>query len=326
MNHGGQDRGLTLIDEHPGNGEVLQELLDGLGRPQKRLPSKYFYDETGSALFELITGLPEYYLTAAEREIMRDHAADIGRMLGRRVMLVELGSGSSVKTRRLLDHLQDPAAYVPVDISREHLERAANELAADYPGLAVLPVCADFLQPFDLPRIADGPARPVVYFPGSTIGNFDPPTVVELMRGVVAMVGRGGRFLVGFDLLKDRAVLERAYDDSQGVTAAFNLNLLARLNREFGADFDLSQFRHRAFFNEARRCVEMHLVSVREQTVRLAGRPFHFRAGETIHTEDSFKHTVEGFTALAAEAGMRPDAHWTDAGRRFCVMLLTATG
>lgn len=313
---------LELQDEHPERSEVLNELHEGLSGGHKRLPSKYFYDEQGSALFDRITELPEYYVTGTELSIMREHQQGIADALGEQVLLVELGSGSSIKVRLLLDVLRRPAGYVPVDISREHLQRAAEEISADYPSLAVLPVCADFMAPFELPGTDTEAARPVVYFPGSTIGNFDPPLAERLLRGVARTVGPGGRLLIGFDLRKDKSVMEAAYNDSAGVTAAFNLNLLARLNREFGADFDLDHFRHRAFFNDELGRIEMHLVSLVAQQVTLDGRRYAFRTGETIHTENSYKHTREGFTRIAGNAGMQPVSTWTDERDWFCVMLL----
>lgn len=313
---------IKLQDEHPADADVLDEIHEGLSRLQKRLPSKYFYDECGSALFDRITELPEYYVPRTEQAIMRDHLQDIAEALGERVLLVELGSGSSLKVRLLLDVLKRPAGYVPVDISREHMQNAAQAISADYPDLPVTPVCADFMQSFELPALGGNAARPVTYFPGSTIGNFEPPMASRLLRVIAGTLGPGGRLLIGFDLRKDKSLLESAYNDSAGITAAFNLNMLTRLNREFGADFDTGHFRHRAFFNDDLGRIEMHLVSVVEQQATVDGRRYSFRAGETIHTENSYKHTPESFAEIAAHANMKPLSTWTDENDWFCVMLL----
>ncbi|AWM41056.1 Histidine-specific methyltransferase EgtD [Gemmata obscuriglobus] len=298
------------------------DVLAGLSRPQKRLPSKYFYDAAGSQLFDRITELPEYYPTRTELAVMREHAAAMAARCGPRCLLVELGAGSLVKVRLLLDELVAPAGYVPVDVSGEHLRGAARELAADYPGLGVHPVVADFTRPFELPPVPA--ARRVVYFPGSTIGNFDPAEADDLLGRVARLVGPGGGLLLGIDLRKDTAVLEPAYNDARGVTAAFNRNLLVRINRELGADFDPAAFRHRAFYNHERSRIEMHLVSAAEQRVQMGGATFAFRAGESIHTENSYKYAPTEFAQRAAACGLRADATWTDANGFFAVMHLTA--
>jgi L-histidine N-alpha-methyltransferase len=300
------------------------DVLAGLTRPDKRLPAKYFYDAAGSALFDEITRLREYYPTRTELGIMRRHAAEMAARLGRGCLLVELGGGSLVKVRLLLDHLADPAGFVPVDVSGDHLRTAAAELARAYPGLDVLPVEADFTGPFPLPAPPRPAARRAVYFPGSTIGNFDPPEADALLRRVARLVGPGGGLLLGIDLRKDPAVLEAAYDDPAGVTAAFNKNLLARINRELGADFDPDAFAHRAVYDRERSRVEMHLVSRVAQRVRVAGRVVAFRAGEGIHTENSYKYDVAEFAARAAGCGLHADAVWTDDRRYFAVLHLTA--
>ena len=298
------------------------DALRGLSRPDKSLPCKYFYDAEGSKLFDQICTLREYYPTRTELGILRAHAAEMARALGPELLLIEYGSGSSIKTRLLLDRLVRPAAYVPVDISREHLFESALALRLDYPDLAVLPVCADFASRFTLPRLARPAARRAVYFPGSTIGNFSEPAAVALLAGMARLVGPGGVCLVGVDLIKDANVLERAYDDARGVTAAFNLNLLARLNRELDANFDLRRFRHRAVWVEEASRVEMHLVSDAEQTVHVDGVPIHFAAGESICTEHSHKYSLEGFSRLARRAGLRVHRVWTDRQRRFSVQCL----
>jgi dimethylhistidine N-methyltransferase len=313
---------VILRDYHPRVDEMADEVLAGLNERQKTLPCKYFYDAQGSLLFDAICGLPEYYLTRTELGIMQTHLDAMAAALGPRVMLVEPGSGSSVKTRLLLEHLTEPVAYVPVDISREHLVNAADRLNRQYPLREVLPVCADFNRAFEVPAPARLAARTAVYFPGSTLGNFAPPEAAALLRHMRQLAGTGGALLVGIDLRKDKALLERAYDDAAGVTARFNLNLLARINRELDADFDLSRFHHRALFNERESCIEMHLVSTARQTVRVAGERFEFRAGEYILSERSYKHTPERFAALATRAGLKIEKQWTDDRQYFCVAYL----
>lgn len=298
------------------------DVVAGLSLPRKRLSPKYFYDAAGSRLFDRITDLPEYYPTRTELAIMRAHAAAMAARCGPRCLLVELGAGSLVKARLLLDRLDRPAGYVPVDVSGEHLRAAARDLAADYPGLGVFPVVADFTRPFELPPAAA--ARRVVYFPGSTLGNFDPPEADDLLRRVARLVGHGGGLLLGLDLRKEAAVLEPAYNDARGVTAAFNLNLLVRINRELGGNFDPAGFRHRAFYDPARSRVEMHLVSVADQRIRVGDRVFAFRAGESIHTENSYKYDLPEFARRAAGCGLRADETWADERGYFAVLYLTA--
>ncbi|MGD9646483.1 MAG: L-histidine N(alpha)-methyltransferase [Pirellulales bacterium] len=298
------------------------DVLAGLGGTPKQLPCKYFYDARGSELFERICCLDEYYLTRSELSIMDQFAAEMGAQIGAGAMLVEFGSGSSVKTRYLLDALPDAAAYVGVDISGEHLRRAARELQRDYPRIEVLLVCADFTRDFELPESRRRPTHTAVYFPGSTIGNFVPAQASELLGRIARRCGPGGGLLIGIDLKKDAATLEAAYNDRLGVTAQFNLNLLRRMNRELGADFDLPSFSHRASYNREQGRIEMYLVSRRAQVVTIADRPFEFAAGETICTEHSHKYTVAEFAALAATAGFELHAHWTDDGRNFAVLHL----
>lgn len=317
---------LELRDFHPNDEDIRSEILHGLSQPQKRLPAKYFYDARGSQLFDEICELPEYYPTRTELAIMERCAPEMARVLGRNVLLIEFGSGSSVKTRILLDNLEDPTGYVPVDISREHLMHSAAALNTLYPELEVLPVCADFTQPFELPKPKRRQRANAVYFPGSTIGNFDPAPALKLLKQINHLDGAGGELLIGVDLKKDVAILEAAYNDAAGVTAAFNLNMLVRLNRELDADFDLQGFGHRALWNEAAGRIEMHLVSLNEQAATVAGQTFQFRKGETIHTENSHKYTPEGFAALAARAGFAVQQVWTDEHKLFSVQLLTCTG
>lgn len=301
----------------------LADVLAGLSRPDKRLPSKYFYDARGSQLFEAICETPEYYLMRAELEILRAHATAMAAAIGRGQALVEYGSGASVKTRLLLDAMTMPAAYVPVDVSREHLLAASAKIAADYPGLQVVPLHADFTRPLALPATARRGS--FVYFPGSTIGNFEPAEARALLREIARRPGCTGA-LVGIDLQKPRDMLEAAYNDGAGVTAAFNLNLLERINRELGADFVPTRFVHRASYNATAGRIEMRLFSTAEQVVHVGGRGFRLRAGEAILTELSHKYTVDGFSDMAEEAGMRLAGWWTDAGARFAVALLRPRG
>jgi dimethylhistidine N-methyltransferase len=301
---------------------MLREVLAGLARPDKKLPCKYFYDERGSRLFDEICELEEYYLTRCELAILRRDAGEMAGRLGPGCALVEYGSGSSLKTRLLLDRLDRPAAYVPVDISGEHLLRSARRLARAYPDLEVVPVCADFTRPFPLPPLRHPPRRRVVYFSGSTIGNFGPAEATALLAGIARLCGPGGGLLIGVDLKKDRAILEAAYNDRRRVTAAFNLNLLARLNRELGADFDLGGYRHHAFYNAGPGRIEMHLVSLVAQTVHVGGAAFELAAGETICTEYSYKYGLDDFRALAARVGLAVEQVWTDERGLFSVQYL----
>lgn len=305
------------------NDDFLACVLDGLAQPQKRIPSKFFYDERGSQIFESICHLPEYYPTRTEIGLLRDRAGEIAGLIGPRAALVEFGAGSSQKVGFLLDALEDAAAYVPVDISGEHLFASAKALAAGYPGLTVIPVCADYTRPFDLPEI-EGEAGRVGFFPGSTIGNFTRDQAADFLRTVAGDLGSGSGLLIGVDLRKDAAILHAAYNDAAGVTAAFNLNLLKRINSELGADFDLDGFAHEARWLDQPGRIEMHLVSRADQSVRIDGHSFRFAAGESIHTEDSHKYTVEGFQALCVEAGWRSQAVWTDADNLFSIHFLRA--
>jgi dimethylhistidine N-methyltransferase len=312
----------AFVDLHPDADRFLEEVTAGLSRPLKELPPKYFYDERGSALFEAICRLPEYYLTRAELAIMRDHADEMARHVGPDCAVIEYGSGSGRKTRLLLKALS-PVAYVPIDIARAQLQATAAEIASEFPGLAVTAVCADYSRPFRLPRLAAlPPRRRMVYFPGSTIGNLSLPEAAAFLANARRLVGPGGGMLVGVDLKKDPARLNAAYNDARGITAAFNLNLLSRINRELDADFDLASFRHHAFYNDALGRIEMHLVSLGDQRVRVGRAGFGFRGGETIHTENSYKYSVDEFGALASSAGFDPGRCWTDGARQFAVHYL----
>ncbi len=305
------------------NEAFLHDVLRGLSLAAKELPCKYFYDERGSALFEQICELDEYYLTRCELEILARYGQEIAAVLGPRAALIEFGSGSGRKTLLLLDRVPQLAAYVPVDLNREQLERAARQLRRRYPTLVVAPVCADFTTSFDLPPAAKAAARRVVYFSGSTIGNFGPTEATALLRHIAGLVGPGGGLLLAVDLKKDRTLLEPAYDDARGVTAAFNLNLLTRINRELGADFAVDQFRHLAIYNESEGRIEMHLISHQPQTVHLAGRTFTFAAGEGIRTEYSYKSSVSDVERLAAAAGLRRDRSWEDEHGWFSLQYLS---
>ncbi|TGD99768.1 L-histidine N(alpha)-methyltransferase [Methylobacterium nonmethylotrophicum] len=302
----------------------LQDVLSGLGAPRKQLSAKYFYDRRGSELFEAITRLPEYYPTRTELAILDRDGPEIAAGLPPGAALVEFGSGSTTKVRRLLPHLPDLAAYVPVDVSEEFLRSEADELGRDFPRLRVEPVAADFTRPFGLPDdLKDAPKAG--FFPGSTLGNFEPEAAAALLGSFARTLGTGSTLIVGIDLVKDKAVLDAAYDDAAGVTADFNLNLLTRINRELGADFDLDGFSHQAFFDENLGRIEMHLVSRKSQLVTVAGVPFHFASGETIHTENSYKYTVPGFRALARAAGWEHARVWTDPDGLFSVHALKAS-
>jgi dimethylhistidine N-methyltransferase len=304
----------------------LEEALAGLSAPHKALSPKWLYDARGSALYELICGLPEYYPARTELGILQDHASEIARAVGPRALVFEFGAGSGTKTERLLAALERPVAYLPVDISRDALLSAVIALRRRFPALEVRPVFGDFTDGARLPEVGLEYARRLSFFPGSTIGNFDPPEAVALLRKMAREAGPGGALLVGVDVPKDAATLERAYDDAEGVTAAFDLNLLARMNRELGADFSLSAFRHRAVWNRRISRVEMHLESTADQVVHLAGRPILFQAGETIHTESAYKWEPRSFDALAALAGWRPEQSWSDERAWFSVRLYTHSG
>jgi len=299
------------------------DAIAGLTATPKSLPPKYFYDAQGSLLFERITALPEYYPTRCELGILHDNAAAIAALFPPGCALIEFGSGSSRKVRTLLTASPAVVAYVPVDISGDFLNEEASALRRAFPRLAVHPVPADFTLPFDLPDAIAGLPR-VGFFPGSTIGNFEPHEAANFLRHAGRMLGPGAIFVVGVDLVKDPDILNAAYDDAAGVTAQFNLNLLTRMNREFGADFNLAAFEHHAFYNRERRRIEMHLASVRRQKVRLCGVTIDFRAGETIHTENSYKYTIESFGALARGSGWTPRKVWTDG--LFSVHALTFQG
>jgi L-histidine Nalpha-methyltransferase len=299
------------------------DALAGLSAPRKTLPCKWLYDTEGARLFEEITRLPEYYPTRTEIGILADQAPSIAEAVGPGATVVEFGPGDGGKAVLLLKRLHAPAAYVPVEIAPEWLDAVAFRVSEEVPGVPIMPVVADFARSFGLPAGVSR-SRRLGFFPGSTIGNFEPTDAADLLRRFRAALGPGARLLLGADLVKDRATLEAAYDDAAGVTAAFNLNLLHRLNRELGADFDVSGFRHRAVWNAEEERVEMHLESSRAQRAHLGGREIRFRAGETIHTENSHKYRPERLEALAEAAGWKARETWTDLGRLFSVWLLDA--
>ena len=309
------------VAQIPDDGRFREDVWAGLAASPKTLSAKYFYDAAGSALFEAITVLPEYYPTRTELAILDARGPEIAATLPRGATLVEFGSGSTVKLRRLLRHLTGLAAYVPVDVSSDFLREQAKGLAHDFPDLAIAPVAADFTRAFALPSDIGGGPR-AGFFPGSTIGNFQPDEAVRLLDHFGTILGEGARLVVGVDLVKDPAVLEAAYDDAAGVTAAFNLNLLTRINRELAGDAVPDRFAHRAVFNADASRIEMHLVSRVAQTVTVAGCAFAFAEGETIHTENSCKYTIESFRTLAARAGWAAGDVWTDAEGLFSVHAL----
>lgn len=309
-------------DFHPRPADMRAEVLLGLSREQKRLAPKWFYDQRGSWLFDAITELPEYYPTRTEIGILERHGHEMAERVGRDAVLIELGSGSSVKIQILLDALS-PSVYMPVDISKDHLLASAERLAGRFDGLEVRAICADYSADFDLPEpFDDGPRA--AFFPGSSVGNFEPLEAERFLARIARMLGVGGCLLIGVDLRKRHELLNAAYNDASGVTAAFNLNLLLRINRELDADFDLAGFRHLAFFNQAESRIEMHLVSEREQRVRVAGEMIRFAAGERIHTESSYKYGVKDFQDLARRAGFEPERVWVDPDNLFSVHCLRA--
>jgi dimethylhistidine N-methyltransferase len=302
--------------------DELDALIDGLRQPEKMISPKYFYDERGSQLFDEITRLPEYYPTETELGIMRDNIEEIVSLVGKQASLIEFGSGSSLKTRVLLEHLDELAAYVPVDISEGHLLESARQIREEFPDLDVLPVIADFTHAFQLPTPKVMPVRNIVYFPGSTIGNFTNDAAQELLQVMYEEAGAGGALLIGVDLQKDPAIIERAYNDSAGVTAEFNRNMLRHLNRAFGADFDLDAFAHSAEYNEGEGRIEIRLISQQDQEFSLGHESFSIARDEAILTEYSHKYTLEGFAAMGEAAGFRVERVWMDAGRLFSVQYL----
>ena len=313
-------RAFKFYDYNPETADLYREVMAGLGECPRSIAPKFFYDHAGSEIFDAICRTPEYYPTRTELDIIRDNIDEIAACIGVGCLLVEPGSGASIKVRELLDALK-PHAYLPMDISGAYLKKAAQSVARDYPWLEVHAVCVDYTAPIDLPYRPKGPHR-VAFFPGSSIGNFEPPDAVDFLVNIAELVQRDGGLLIGVDLKKEHDVLNAAYNDAQGVTADFNYNLLTRINNELGADFDVEQFRHHAFYNAGNGRIEMHLVSETEQRVTIAGQAFDFEEGESIHTENSYKYSIPEFQALAGKAGFAPVKVWTDANGLFSLHYL----
>jgi L-histidine Nalpha-methyltransferase len=315
-------RDKTSFDSYSQKQSFRDQIIEGLNRSPKLLPSKFLYDKRGSELFEQICQLPEYYPTRTETGILAQYAGEIADLCGPDCLVVELGSGSSTKTRLLLNNLRSPVAYIPIDIAREQLNEAASLIKRDYPAFEVIPVCADYTADFIVPQPTRTARRQVIFFPGSTIGNFEPHEASRFL----ARFAQSGRtddvMIVGVDLIKSPTILERAYNDSEGVTAAFNLNLLYRINHELGAEIEVERFSHRSVFNQSARRIEMHLVSTTEQTVRIGEREFRIGRGESIVSEHSYKYTIDGFASLARSAGFQDTKVWTDEGRQFSIHFL----
>jgi dimethylhistidine N-methyltransferase len=316
--------GSTFIfhDLAPGEDNFRDSVLAGLSERPKSLPCKFFYDERGSALFEAICRTPEYYLTRAEMAVLETYAPAIAERIGPNCRLIELGSGASRKVSLLLHALEAPLAYVPVDISREYLRDAAARIAGDFPDLDVVAVCADYTRPFELPPLPGPAGKRVGFFPGSTIGNFEPEAVVTFLTQCGRLLGSGGEMLIGADLKKDKATLDAAYNDVEGYNAAFNLNLLHRIAKELDSDIAIDDFEHVAFYNPEEGRVELYIRSLKDQSAVIAGRRFSFAAGELIHSENSYKYSIDEFRALAARAGFGALDTWTDPDGRFSVHYL----
>jgi dimethylhistidine N-methyltransferase len=306
----------------PGVEHFRAEVLMGLSKSQKELPSKYFYDEEGSHLFDLICTLDEYYIPQVEADIMQECIGEVSELIGPDVFLVEYGSGNCRKVRLLLDYLHSPTAYAPIDISWEQLVQVSGELVSDYPDIEMLPVCADYTSSFELPTPENHFNSTVVFFPGSTISNFDPVPAMKFMENVSRACGKNGGLLIGVDLKKEPSILHRAYNDSRGITALFNMNLLARMNRELEADFPLDSFEHYAFYNSRESRIEMHLVSLRNQEVHIGETTISFFHGESIWTESSYKYSLDEFRQMAASTGFKVARVWTDPRSWFSVQYL----
>jgi len=311
------DPSAAMLRVAPESASFLSQMVTGLSQTPRTLPCKFFYDDRGAQLFRKICDLPEYYITRSELQILRLQGAEIARTLGDHIELIGLGTGAGTKTRILLHELKDPVVYIPIDISREQLENSTERFRAIFPNLTILPICADYLELFELPLPRPPSSRSVIYFPGSTIGNFEPETATMFLCRFAELAGPDGGLLIGVDLQKDPGVIERAYNDKAGVTAEFNLNLLARANRELFSDFVLENWKHQAIYNADQGRIEMYLISLTDQTVRIGTEQFEFSKGERILTEYSYKHTPEGFQSLAAKAGFRFQHLWTDNDRLF---------
>ncbi len=310
---------LQFHDYHPVLTDIREDILSGLQSKQKHIPPKYFYDESGSKLFDKICQLPEYYLTRTEISLLKKYGEQIAEHIGSDTVLLEFGSGSSTKIRLLLDAIR-PSTYMPLDISKEHLLNSAQTLARDYPWLEIHAVCVDYAGPWKPPVLRKG--RHIVFFPGSSIGNLENRAAENLLTHISKLVGEDGGLLIGTDLVKDTKTLEAAYNDQQGITAAFNKNLLLRLNRELQANFQPDSFRHKAFYNQDLDRIEMHLLSEQDQIVRISDQSFTFHKGETIHTENSYKYTIPGFRQMALNAGFHYHRVWTDPNQLFSIHYL----
>ena len=316
------NRNLSRLKKfEPERESLLEEIIEGLSKSQKELPSKLFYDKKGSALFDEICELEEYYLTRTETSIMTDNIEDICSVLGENCLLIELGSGSSKKIRLLLSGLADPAGYVPIDISEEHLISSVKVLAADYPELRIFPVYADYTQPFSLPNFDFTPSKKVVYYPGSTIGNFEPNYAAKFLNNIGKRLGKGAGLLIGVDLKKEAKTLESAYNDKKEVTAEFNLNMLERINREHGSDFILNEWEHLAFYNIDHGRIEMHIRSLSDQRVNINGDRISFTENETIRTEYSYKYSIDDFKDLVSDS-YKLERVWTDKQSKFGILYL----
>lgn len=316
---------LKFFDDFPASQDIVEEVVEGLGHHQKEIPAKFFYDEAGSLLFEAITQLPEYYPTRTEIGLLQQHRHEIAELAGERVWLLEYGSGASTKIRLLLESIK-PDCYVPMDISRDFLLASADKLMDDYPWLYVYAACVDYSQPVELPNDMHTGARKLGFFPGSSIGNFCPSEAGEFLKGVADTLGENGALLIGVDLQKDISVLEAAYNDQQGVTAEFNLNLLHHLNRVANANFNPERFSHKAHYNIESHRIEMHLISTMDQVVRVGQHQFGFKQGETIHTENSYKYSYQSFCQLAGKSGFDVEKFWTDENEYFGLFYLKVRG
>jgi dimethylhistidine N-methyltransferase len=318
--------GEALIQVSAETANFLSETVTGLSESPRRMSCKFFYDDRGAQLFRKICELPEYYITRSELQILRLQGEDIAATLGPHIELIGLGTGAGTKTQILLHDLEHPVVYMPIDISREQLENSSARFRSIFPNLTIFPICADYLEPFELPLPRPPSSRSVIYFPGSTIGNFDPDAAMKFLARLTEFVGPDGGLLIGVDLQKDPAIIEAAYNDSAGVTAAFNLNLLKRANRELGADFDLKNWGHTAIYNQGAGRIEMYLVSGTNQSVHIGEHEFAFSRGEKILTEYSYKHSPKGFDLLAGKAGWRFQHLWTDTDKLFGLFYFTVAG
>jgi len=312
---------LPLTDLEPKLSDLKADTLKGLLDQPKYLLAKYFYDQTGSKLFNKICEQKEYYITRTEIKLLQTHAKDMVHLMGKNCLLIEFGSGNSNKIKPLLKELGPSSGYVPIDISKAQLMSSAIELSKDFPWIKISPICADYTHLSTLP-LKDLPKERVVFFPGSTIGNLNPYPMKQLLEGIATLVGKGGGFLVGLDLKKDKKILEQAYNDANGITAEFNVNILRRLNQELGTNFNVLAFKHRAFYNKQKSRIEMHLISQKEQVIKLEGQTIQIQKGESIHTENSYKYNSEEFSQAALGAGFKKVQEWTDPQKYFSILFL----